>query len=96
MVEYHRKWREENKNRLLAYLLSHPCVDCGEKDPVVLEFDHIDPTKKRYEVGYLVGRRSSWKQIQEEISLCDVVCANCHKRRTAKQQNWSKANPIKI
>jgi hypothetical protein len=33
----------------------------------------------------------SWDIIQEEINKCEVVCANCHKRRSAKRMgNWYK------
>jgi hypothetical protein len=35
------------------YLSSHPCLDCGEHDPVVLDFDHVHG-KKECDVNALV------------------------------------------
>jgi hypothetical protein len=64
------------------YLLAHPCVDCGEKDPVVLEFDHRG--NKRAQIVDLMRRRASWTDVLAEIQQCEVRCANCHRRRTAK------------
>jgi hypothetical protein len=79
-----------NRQRLFEYLWAHPCVDCGEKDIVVLHFDHRDRATKTIEVGRLITRYSSWRQIEREIAKCDVRCANCHQRRTAKQFGWRK------
>ena len=67
---------------------SNPCVDCNEADPIVLEFDHRDDVEKIAEVGKLVANGYKWETIKEEIDKCDVRCANCHRRRTAKQFNW--------
>jgi hypothetical protein len=73
--------------RLLTdYLASHPCVDCGETDVTVLQFDHVDPRSKTDEVSSLVRRRSSWDVILAEIQKCDVRCGNCHRRRTLAQR----------
>src|SRR5207247_10769580 len=83
-------FRLDNRLRLFDYLSSHPCVDCGETDVLVLEFDHRDPKTKRREVGYLAARKP-WKFVLEEIAKCDVRCVNCHRRRRARQYNCTKA-----
>jgi hypothetical protein len=82
-------YRDANRALLLAFLLDHPCVDCGENDPVLLDFDHRDPSSKRSEVARLASTKS-WPQVLAEIEKCDVRCANCHRRRTARQFSWGK------
>lgn len=65
-----------------AWLLSHPCVDCGEDDIRVLEFDHRPGTVKKNGVCNLINLGVSRKVIQAEIDKCDVRCANCHAIKT--------------
>ena len=78
---------------LIGYFREHPCVDCGETDPIVLEFDH--QRDKKCNVAELVGAGYSWESILKEIEKCEVCCRNCHTRRAAKQQNWQMLNYIK-
>jgi hypothetical protein len=73
---------------LIAFFRSHPCVDCGETDPVVLEFDHR--RDKVFSIGMELSRRR-WQSILAEIEKCDVVCANCHRRRTALRRGALRA-----
>jgi hypothetical protein len=82
------KRRTDHKQKLLDYLLAHPCIDCDEKDPIVLEFDHIRGVKS---FNISAGLMKNWEVMQEEINKCEIVCANCHKRRTAKRAgDWYK------
>ena len=73
-----------NMEAVVDYLLVHPCVDCGEPDPLVLEFDHRDRATKKLEVTQLI-QRVKIDKVLLEIAKCDVRCCNCHRRRTAKQ-----------
>jgi hypothetical protein len=78
-----RRARLERTLLLIEYFKDHPCVDCGETDPVVLEFDHV--ADKEFEVARNFAERS-WQSILDEIEKCEVVCANCHRRRTAARR----------
>lgn len=84
--ERKKQYREAAQQYVLDYLASHPCSVCGESDPRVLEFHHIKG-KKKTEVARLINHGYSIKTIQKEISLCQVLCSNCHKKITYKD-SW--------
>lgn len=82
---FNKKLKDDKAERVFNYLREHPCVDCGESDPVVLEFDHRDLATKRLAIAQMIERRYSWQAIIVEIGKCDVRCANCHRRKTSRQ-----------
>jgi hypothetical protein len=86
-ASYYQRYRDRNARYIYAYLLEHPCVDCGEADPIVLDFDHVRG-KKLCNVSHLLSGTPSLKRIQAEIDKCEVRCANCHRRVTAQRHGW--------
>lgn len=68
------EWLREDKAR-------RGCADCGERDPVVLDFHHRDPSTKTFSFGETAQLLRSRKRLAEEMAKCDVVCSNCHRRR---------------
>lgn len=68
------------------YLSTHPCSQCGETDPVVLEFHHNGGKERA--VGVMAAGGYPVAKIQAEIDKCTVLCANCHRRLTMKERKW--------
>jgi hypothetical protein len=85
------KAKTRNQNYVWNYLKDHPCVDCGETDIIVLQFDHINGNKVANVAALVIGG-ASLEKLKTEIEKCEVVCANDHMRRTAKQFGWAKVN----
>ena len=78
----------ERMQFLIEFFRERPCIDCGESDPIVLEFDHL--TDKAFDVS--AGLRThKWETVLQEIDKCEVVCANCHRRRTARRGSFVRA-----
>ena len=85
--------------RALAYeyLATHPCVDCGETELSVLDFDHRDGSTKSATINELI-RRADISRLRAEMEKCDVRCANDHRRKTARDfgyARWLAQNEVK-
>lgn len=83
---YKAKAKQEVQSFLREFLLKNPCVDCGESDIIVLEFDHKAGEDKKFNIGECVRKGFSMKLIAEEVEKCEVRCANCHRRKTYKDR----------
>ena len=88
--QYYRN-NQIKRERMRAYInkcKDVPCGDCGKKYPsYVMDFDHTDRSNKLYRMSALYNVMS-WKKMLQEIAKCEVVCANCHRERSAKQLGY--------
>lgn len=60
--------------------LTLKCLLCSEDESACLDFHHLDPTSKEFDVSKMPGYGISKKSILKEISKCIVLCANCHRK----------------
>lgn len=72
------KVRNANKAFLRRYKSMCGCLHCKEKDWVVLELHHVDPSTKEQTLSALCTY--SRVRLKAEIRKCIVLCANCHRR----------------
>lgn len=71
---------------------SGPCVDCGDYKPrAMTEFDHREGrTAESFSICIAeVGSSRSLDELKRERDKCDLVCANCHRLRTANRKSIS-------
>lgn len=79
--------RQRATLQLLRDLRRVPCADCGGIfPPFVMDFDHRDPTQKRFSIAAGKSLLKNRVVLMAEIAKCDIVCANCHAMRTKRQQ----------
>lgn len=71
------------------FLLSVKCQICGNSDPQVLEFDHIDWTEKEQGISSLF--HSTYEVLISELEKCRVLCSNCHIKHSHFQKNTWKS-----
>ena len=90
-----KRHRVRIREKVLDFLSIRQCVDCQEKDPIVLEFDHINPSEKFKSVAKMLSGHYSWNSVLVEIQKCEIRCANCHRRKTYAQFGCFGKTPVK-
>jgi len=93
-----KEWQAHQRALVRAFLwehlLHHPCVDCGETDPRVLEFDHMRG-EKEFNIAGSWSDTYRLDRVAEEVAKCDMRCANCHRKKTASDYAWWKDRWLK-
>jgi Zn finger protein HypA/HybF involved in hydrogenase expression len=73
----HKKTSIEKQNKIIQFKNeSNGCNKCGEKRYYLLDFHHIDPKTKLFQISQ--GGSKGWNKIEEEIKKCLLLCKNCH------------------
>lgn len=81
------KYRGGVRQRLRDIKDSTPCADCNIQYPYyVMDFDHRENKSFNISVG---ANLYGLEKILAEVAKCDVVCANCHRERTQKQNSFN-------
>ena len=83
--DWHLQRNTEVRNFLYQHRVTNGCVDCGEKDPRILEFDHL--RDKKFNLGKAhIMKGITLTEVKDEVRKCVVRCSNCHRRKTHKEQ----------
>lgn len=76
---------EQKRLRNKAYIARHKvergCSECGYDDSFqALDAHHIEPDEKSAALSKMSRARIS--EIDEELSKCEILCANCHRQKS--------------
>ncbi len=90
-ISENNRLKKIRKRKIMVFLKSYAkskgCIDCHESDPTVLQFDHVRGSKKN-NIGTMLAETARLDKIQDELKKCEVRCANCHARKTAKERKY--------
>ena len=71
------KRQRKHRKQLNQIKVEKGCARCGyNQHPAALQFNHLDPSTKSFEVGSRILHK--WSLLEEEMAKCEVLCANCH------------------
>jgi 5-methylcytosine-specific restriction endonuclease McrA len=75
--------RKKLREMAIAYK-GGKCEICGYIKCIdALEFHHIDPAKKDFNISNK-GYTRSWDRVKAELDKCMILCANCHRELHSK------------
>lgn len=81
---YFAEKNRAHKEKLTGVKKGCPCTDCGRELPApCMEFDRVQPGKVQ-DLSQMRNYRV--EAVEAELAKCELVCANCHRVRTASRR----------
>lgn len=71
-----RRQIKKRREFMNEYKSTCSCKKCGESRPYVLDFHHVDPSKKEFDIGE--ASKYSITRLKSELEKCITLCRNCH------------------
>ncbi|MBV9545757.1 MAG: hypothetical protein JOY61_15405 [Chloroflexi bacterium] len=81
-----RQWLREYKQGLT-------CATCGERHPATLDFHHTEAADKEFSIGDAANYKWSRSRLLDEIAKCEILCANCHRKRHWTERTVRRREP---
>lgn len=82
--EYYKEKAHDRKSELKQIIDNlksiSVCSSCGEDHPACLDFHHLNPLEKKFNIGSYITHGYSINKLLEEIKKCIILCANCHRK----------------
>lgn len=94
--QFRRSLSKRRRKRKLELVAAYGgrCIDCGYSTfPEALQFHHRDPSTKDFGLGSFSG---SLARLIEEAAKCDLLCANCHRIRHARETAASRYRVVEL
>ena len=71
-----------------------PCIICGENDISCIDFHHLNPKDKEFQIGNF---NKSKNKLKIEIQKCICLCSNCHRKLHSGKINLENHfNKVKV
>jgi hypothetical protein len=94
--QFRRSLQKRRRRRKLDLVAAYGerCVDCGyARCPEALQFHHRDPSTKEFSLSMFSG---SLARLVQEAAKCDLLCANCHRVRHAREAAASRHRVVEL
>lgn len=86
-------YRRRSAELVAEFAPKTPCENCGATKN--LQWDHIDPSTKEFDVMAGCHRLSSRDRILKEIAKCRVLCGHCNSLRANHKYSEDFVNQIR-
>lgn len=74
------KQAEKMRDWLEDYKKNNCICECGESDHRCLDFHHLNPEEKLFDISTKASRGYGKDALLREIAKCKVLCSNCHRK----------------